>query len=165
MADEIRETELPGAGVRYDFTTAAGDPLGVLVHRTGRRDLFVYSQDDPDACVSTIRLDSQDARTLAELLGASRVTAQLVALQQDVAGLAIDWVDVESGSSWEGQTLAEAKVHTTTGVSVVAIIRGGEAIPAPGPDAVMLADDVCVAVGRPEGLARLAEHLEHRRRT
>ena len=164
MADEIRETELPGAGVRYDFTTGAGDPLGVLVHRSGRRDLFVYSQDDPDACVSTLRLDAQDARTLAELLGASRVTAQLVALQQDVAGLGIDWVDVEDGSAWAGQSLADARVHTTTGVSIVAIIRAGEALPAPGPDAVMEAGDVCVAVGRPEGLARLAEHLEHRRR-
>jgi len=163
--DEIRETELPGAGVRYDFTTNAGDPIGVLVHRSGRRDIFVYSSDDPDACISTTRLDAQDARTLAELLGASRVTEQLGALQQDVAGLAIDWVDVEPGSSWEGQSLSEAKVHTTTGVSIVAIIRDGEAIPAPGPDAVMTANDVCVAVGRPEGLARLAEHLEHRRPT
>lgn len=161
--DEIRETELPGAGVRYDFTTGAGDPLGVLVHRSGRRDLFAYSRDDPDACVFSVRLDTQDARTLAELLGASQVTAQLVALQQDVAGLGIDWVDVEPGSVWEGKSLSEAGVHTTTGVSIVAIIRDSAAIPAPGPDAVMQAGDVCVAVGRPEGLTLLAEHLEHRR--
>lgn len=161
--DEIRETELPGAGVRYDFTTAAGDPVGVLVHRTGRRELFVYSQDDPDACISTLRLDTQDARTLAELLGASRVTAQLVALQQDVAGLGIDWVDVESGSEWAGRSLADAGVHTKTGVSIVAIVRDGAAVPAPGPDAVMQVGDVCVAVGRPEGLTLLAEHLGQRR--
>jgi len=34
----VIETKLPGIGVRYDFRTAAGVAVGVLVHRSGRRD-------------------------------------------------------------------------------------------------------------------------------
>jgi TrkA domain protein len=34
---EIEETLLPGVGVRHEFTTAAGERLTLLTHRTGRR--------------------------------------------------------------------------------------------------------------------------------
>ena len=34
---EVIETKLPGIGVRYDFRSASGTPVGVLVHRSGRR--------------------------------------------------------------------------------------------------------------------------------
>jgi TrkA domain protein len=46
---EIQETALPGVGLRHDFTTRAGRQLGVVTHRTGRRDLLLYDRDDPDA--------------------------------------------------------------------------------------------------------------------
>ena len=38
---DIQETNLPGVGLRHDFTTRAGRQLGVVTHRTGRRDLLV----------------------------------------------------------------------------------------------------------------------------
>ena len=71
---DIQETNLPGVGLRHDFTTRAGRQLGVVTHRTGRRDLLVYDRDDPDACSTLLRLDPDDTRTLAELLGASSVS-------------------------------------------------------------------------------------------
>ena len=49
MAD-VRETKLPGVGVRHEFTTADGTDIGVLVHHDGRREILVYDSDDPDAC-------------------------------------------------------------------------------------------------------------------
>ncbi len=70
---EVTETKLSGIGVRFDFRTAAGTPIGVLVHRTGRRDLLLYSRRDAAATEMTLGLETDDARTLAELLGASRV--------------------------------------------------------------------------------------------
>jgi K+/H+ antiporter YhaU regulatory subunit KhtT len=63
----------------------------VLVYRTGRRDLIVYSAADPDASVAQLNLDPDDARTLAEVLGASRIAESLAAVQQDIEGLSIDW--------------------------------------------------------------------------
>jgi len=162
MAD-VEETKLPGLGVRYDFTTASGARLGVLVHRTGTRDLLFYSRDDDAACELTLALEPDDARTLAELLGASRVAEQLATVQQDVAGLAIDWIRVDPGSEWSGTTLGEAGVHTTTGVSVVALIgTDGSAIAAPGPGDVLAPESVAVAVGTPEGLERLEARLRRR---
>ena len=45
---DVNETPLPGLGVRYDFVTSAGNRIGVVHHRTGRRDLLVYERGDPD---------------------------------------------------------------------------------------------------------------------
>lgn len=158
MAD-VEETELPGVGIRYDFLTHDGERVGVLVHRTGRRDMLLYDPADPDACRATLQLREDDAHALAELLGASSVTQHLAAMQQEVAGLTIDWVTVEASSPLVGDTLAEAAIHTQTGVSVVAIVRGAETIAAPGAGDRLEADDVLVAVGTADGIRRLFDLL------
>jgi TrkA domain protein len=157
---EVRETKLPGVGVRFDFVSGAGTPLGVLVHRSGGRDILVYSADDPETCRATIRLDPADATTLAELLGASRITEELESAQQDIAGLAIDWIPVEPDAEWAGRTLADAAVHSTTSVSIVALVGAdGTAIAAPGARDVLAPGSTAVAVGTSEGLRALAERL------
>lgn len=156
---DVNETELPGVGLRYDFETREGQRMGVLVHRTGRRELLVYSQDDPDACVSTVRLEEAEARTLADLLGTSRIAEHLSELHQQVEGLAMDWIRVEDGGEWTGRTLADAAVHTETGVSVVAISRDGTTIPAPHSGERLLAGDVAISIGTSAGVAAAAARL------
>jgi TrkA domain protein len=156
---DVHQTDLPGVGVRYDFLTSDGERVGVLVHRSGRRELLVYRSDDPDECRTLLELDGTDARTLVELLGASRVSEHLAEVQQRVAGLAIEWLRVERGAPLVGTSLADAQVHTTTGVSIVAILRGGETLVAPGADDVLRADDTIVAVSTPEGIERLRPAL------
>jgi TrkA domain protein len=156
---EVTETKLPGIGVRYDFRTTSGTPVAVLVHRTGRRDLLVYSRKDSDATELTLGLDTDDSRTLAELLGASRVAEGLAAVAQDIAGLTIDWIRIDVGADWAGKTLSEAGVHTTTGVSVVAIVTQTGPIVAPGANDVLVAGATAVAVGTREGIEILSTRL------
>lgn len=151
MAD-IRETELPGVGVRYEFTTAGGRRVGVVAHRSGRRELFVGSADDPDATIQVIDLDLEDSRTLADLLGVPQVAQHLTELQQRVEGLVIDWLPLDEDSPYAARTLGETRTRTRTGVSVVAIIRGDEAIAAPGPDTRLEAGDYLVVVGTQRGV-------------
>jgi K+:H+ antiporter subunit KhtT len=156
---QVEETPLPGVGIRYDFRTESGRRLGVLLHRSGRRELLVYSEDDPDETSVTVDLGRDDARTLAELLGASVVVEHLGELQQDLEGLSIDWVPIDEGSDWAGKTLSEAGVHTTTGVSIVAFICAGRTVAAPGAHDRLEPGTTAVAVGSPEGISILARHL------
>lgn len=158
MAD-VEETPLPGVGIRYDFATTAGRRVGVLLHRSGRRDLLLYREDDPDECALAIDLAADEARTLAELLGASRVVEALTALHQDVEGLSIDWIEIDPGSDWAGMTLREAAVHTETGVSVVALIGAQGAVAAPGADAVLEPGATAIAVGTRDGVDALTRRL------
>ncbi len=157
---EVSETPLPGVGIRYDFLTADGDRVGVLAHRTGRRELLVYDRDDPDACANVLRLDSDDTHTLAELLGASQVSERLADLQQHVEGLTIDWLRVGASSACSGCTLREAALRSETGVSIVAVVRGDQTIPAPGGDFQLQTGDTAVAVGTPEGIKELFHLLQ-----
>lgn len=156
---EVKETRLPGVGVRLEFTTSSGERLAVLSHRSGRRELVVYERNDPDAATTVLHLSRDDTRTLAELLGAAQVSEALEAVQHQLEGLAIDWITVPSTSRFASATIAEGEFRTRTGASIVAVIRGDSTIPAPGPEHRFEAGDVTVAVGTPEGLAELRNLL------
>ncbi|MEL7206623.1 MAG: cation:proton antiporter regulatory subunit [Actinomycetota bacterium] len=156
---EVTETPVPGVGIRYEFTTTAGDRVGVLVHRSGRRELLVYDEDDPDACRTLLQLSRPDTRTVAELLGASQVSDATAEVEQQIEGLTIDWVTVPGSSSVVGSSIGAGEFRSRTGVSLVAIVRGETTLPAPGPDQTLDAGDVLVAVGTTEGLDQLRELL------
>lgn len=155
---EVRETPLPGVGVRHDFRTEDGERLGVLTHRGGRREIAVYDRDDPDACSFVLHLSADDTRTLAEVLGASQVSEAVTAVRQQVEGLAIEWLTVTDSAPAAGRTIAEGAFRTSTGTSIVALVRGDSTIPAPGPETSLDPGDVAVAVGTPGGLNQL-RHL------
>lgn len=156
---KIEETSLPGVGMRHDFTAEDGSRIGVVHHRTGRRELFVCSSEDPDAVTVSLHLSDDDSHALSEALGGSTVIENLGSLQQQVEGLAIDWLTVDPGTPYAGKTIGDARIRTRTGVSVVAVIRGDQAFPAPGPEFMVDAHDTLVVVGTPEGIKSVDEIL------
>ncbi len=156
---EIEETSLPGVGLRLDFTAEDGSRIGVVHHRTGRRDLFVCTAEDPDVAVVSLNLSDEDSHALSEALGGSTVIENLMDLQQRIEGLAIDWLTVDEGTPYAGKTIGDARIRTRTGVSVVAVIRGDQGHPAPGPDFRVEAADTLVVVGTTEGIKTVNEIL------
>jgi TrkA domain protein len=156
---QIHETALPGVGFRHDFTTRRGRQLGVVSHRTGRRDLILYNQRDPDAAQEVVQLTSAESEALGGLLGSSRITRTLAELQQQVEGLAIAWLSITPGSPHAGGTIADTQARTRTGVSIVAVLRNQTAIPAPRPDFAFQPGDTAVVVGTPAGVKALARLL------
>jgi TrkA domain protein len=83
------------------------------------------------------------------------VSEAVTAVQQQVEGLAIDWIAVPAHSKSVGSTIAAGRFRTRTGASVIAVLRGATTIPAPEPDFVFNAGDVVVGVGTSEGLNEL----------
>lgn len=156
---EVREVELPGVGVRHEFTTEDGSRVGVVSHRSGRREIYLADPEDPDRFKLLLSLSEEDARTLAEILGASRVAAELAELQQKIEGLAIDWLPVRADSPFAHRPIGAGRVRTRTGVSIVAVLRGDQAIPAPGPDVQVQPGDYLVVVGTPRGIEEVVELL------
>ena len=156
---EMNETNLPGVGIRYDFEAATGDKVGVVLHHSGRRDVLVYDRTDPDLVAETASLTPAEARSFADLLGGSSVVERFEDLRQEIQGLALDWLPIARASRYAGRKLGDTPLRARTGVSVVAIVRGDTAIPAPGPDDELLAGDIAVVVGTPEGIDQAAELL------
>ncbi|WP_334143942.1 cation:proton antiporter regulatory subunit [Rhabdothermincola sp.] len=156
MAD-VNETRLPGVGIRYDFECLGGQRVGVITRHSGRRELIIYDRDDPDAVRSRVELSVDESRTLGELLGGSRINEQLTSLVSEVEGLAIDWLPL--APSFEPRTIGSTEMRQRTGASIIAIIRGDEAIPSPGPDDELRPNDTVVIVGTAEGLAEASRLL------
>ncbi len=138
---DIIEVPLPGVGVRHEFTTANGQRVAVVTHRSGRREIAVYRRDDPDACVNVLDLDADDAAALGTVLGAPHIAATLTAMQR-LEGLGIDWLTVAGTSPPSGSTIGSGEYRTRTGASIVAVIRGDATHPAPGPEFTLAAGDI-----------------------
>ncbi len=152
---EVRETQLPGVGVKHDFTTDDGREVGVLAHKDGRREIVVYDAVDTDKCSVQMSLSATDTRTLAELLGTSQVNTAVQAVQHEIEGLAIEWLTLVPSSPSAGRTIGDGEFRTRTGVSIVAVIRNDTPFPAPEPTFGLESGDVLVCVGTMGGLERV----------
>jgi TrkA domain protein len=157
----VDETDLPGFGVRKDFMTQSGRRLGVVTHRDGGTELIVSAWDDPDTCQASIPLTADEATTLGNLLGGQRIVMQLTEEHREVPGISTRQFHVAAESPYRDLAMGKAAVRTRTNVSIVAIMREGEVLAAPGPDVVLRTGDLIVAVGTEEGLDRAAQILRN----
>ena len=149
----MNEVLLPGVGLRYEFTNHDGDRIAVVARRTGEFELVVYSKGDPDAGRPVVRLNSQEADTVAEILGAPRMAERFADLTREVPGLMAAQVQVNPGSPFADQPLGQTRARTRTGASIVAVVRGENVIASPSPQEVLRAGDVLVVIGTHEGIA------------
>lgn len=157
---ELHETSLPGIGVRHDFTTAEGRRVGLVSHRSGRREVLFYDGRDPDAVSQAVVLSAHEAETVATLLGAARITRELTELPAQVAGLVVEWLRLPGDSPYASRTLGDTRARTRTGASVVALVRDGEVQPSPGPESRLRGGDTLVVVGTTAGVQAVTELLE-----
>ncbi len=152
---EVRETMLPGVGVRQEFTAHDGTVVGVVQHHDGKSDIVVYDRADPDKCSSMLHLDSSDTQTLGTLLGASELTEHMGEVQAQIEGLLFEWITLPDDGPMVGKSIRDGELRTRTGASVVAVLRGEASVPAPDPEFEFSAGDVAVCVGTTEGLDKL----------
>lgn len=152
---DIDETELPGIGIRREFTTRGGTRLGVVETRSGTRDLLLYDRDDPDMCRVVVPLGEKDSDVLSNLLGANVVRNDAASKLMNLEGLAIDWISVDPASVVADMSIGAAEIRSRTGATVAAIIDGNDSVPGPGPDEILRGGTTIVAVGSNEGVMRL----------
>lgn len=155
----VEVTPLPGIGVRKDFALREGRRVGVISHRDGKIELILSKRDDPDACLAEIALNYEEAGTLANLLGAPQLVAQLAEEHKDLPGIRTKQLPVNADSPFDGRPLGDTAMRTRTGVSLVAVMRAGQVHPSPGPEFTLSAGDLLVAVGTGDGLKAATEIL------
>jgi TrkA domain protein len=156
---EVEQTALPGIGLRHEFTTHSGRRIGVISHRTGRRDLVIYSKDDPDRACEAVKLNDEEADALVELLGAPRIVARLNQAHAEVEGLVSLQLPIPATSPYVNRPMGDARVRTRTNASIVAIVRNGQVYASPGPDFVLLPGDIVVVVGSAGSTAEVGDIL------
>src|SRR5918992_2064701 len=129
MTIELRETRLPGVGVKYGFRTGEGSRLAIILHNDGDREIYFFRHEDDEDPVAVIRLDDDEARQLGAVLGGAYERPKIVEeLEMALGELLIEWIAVPDTSPWIGKTLAEAGFRAKLGITVIAILREPEPV-------------------------------------
>ncbi len=149
MTVDLKETRLPGVGVKYGFRIAQGGRLSVILHMDGQREIYYYRRSDDDEPTAVIELHDDEARQLGAILGGAYERPKIVEeLELALGELQIEWIPVPDSSPAIGRTLADCKLRARTGVTVIAILREPEPISGAQPEDVIERGDTLVAVGK-----------------
>jgi TrkA domain protein len=143
----VHEEELPGIGRKFEILVGRGDRVDVVIHHSGRRDIYVFERDAEEPR-TVLRLTDDQARRLGTVLsGAYFKPAMVEEIEALIGEFAVDWVTLTDESPSTGKSINELQVRKRTGMSVIAILRTGATITAPDPNEVLRSGDRLVVVG------------------
>jgi TrkA domain protein len=149
MPLELKETRLPGVGMKWSMTLASGSRVTVIQHNDGDREIYVQRRSGDEDPAVVLELHDDEARQLGAILGGAYERPKIVEeLEMALGEFQIEWIKVPAGSWVHGRTLAEAALRKRTGVTVIAILRESESIAGAQPDDVILEGDTIVVVGK-----------------
>lgn len=162
MPVDLRETRLPGVGVKYSLRLDSGERLAVIQHNDGVREVYVYGRLDDEEPRAVVRLDDDEARQLGAVLGGAYERPKIVdELEMALGELSIEWVRVPDTSPAIGKTLADCAFRARTGITIIAILREAETISGAQPDDVIQAGDTLVTVGKAGQYRAFRDLLAH----
>ena len=149
MPVDLRETRLPGIGVKYALRLDAGGRLAVILHNDGQREIYVFRHAGDDEPRAVIRLDDDEARQLGAVLGGAYERPKIVEdLEMALGELLIEWVPVPDDSPAIGKSLGECAFRAQTGITIIAILREPEPVAGAQPTDVVQRGDTLVTVGK-----------------
>jgi TrkA domain protein len=143
----VHEEELPGIGRKFEILVGRGDRVDVVIHHSGRRDIYVFERNAEEPR-TVLKLTDDQARRLGTVLsGAYFKPAMVEEIEALIGEFAVDWVTLTDESPSTGKSINELQVRKRTGMSVIAILRTGATITAPDPNEVLRSGDRLVVVG------------------
>jgi TrkA domain protein len=149
MPVDLRETRLPGIGVKYTLRLDGGGRLAVILHNDGRRELYFFRHAGDEDPTAVIDLDDDEARQLGAVIGGAYERPKIVEeLEMALGELLIEWVPVPDSSPWIGKSLAECGFRQRTGITIIAILREPEPVVGAQPGDVIQRGDTLVTVGK-----------------
>src|SRR5215218_1079699 len=149
MATELRETRLPGVGVKYSLATAHGGGIAVILHNEGLREIYYFRHAGDEDPTAVIQLEDDEARQLGAVIAGAYDRPKIVEeLEMAFGELAIEWVPVPDSSPAIGKTLAECAFRQRTGITIIAILREPEPVSGAQPNDVVMQGDTLVTVGK-----------------
>jgi TrkA domain protein len=153
---DVSETDLPGVGKRFEGDLGSGKSAVVVVHNTGRRELFVCPSPDAEELLD---LTDREARVVGSILEGAYFQPVVTDTTATRIGdnVMLKWYTLDADSSLVGRSLEEADVRSITGATVVAVERGDEVIQSPDATFSFEKNDQLIVVGTSEDHKEFAE--------
>ncbi|WP_254542949.1 cation:proton antiporter regulatory subunit [Halomarina pelagica] len=152
----VYEADLPGVGKKFEVELDDETRLVIIIHNTGKRELFLRREEGADA-EKLFELTDRLARQVGTIMEGAyfqpiRTDSIDTVLADDTL---IEWSKVQEGSPLAGRTLAESRLRQALGVSVIAIQRGEETLTNPDPETEIRAEDTLVVLGSRDACRKL----------
>lgn len=157
---DVSETDLPGVGKRFEVALEEGGVAVVVIHNSGRRELFYRETPEADG-EELLDLTDQESRVVGSILeGAFFQPVRTESPETTLGeGVIIEWYTLREGMTVTGATLKETGIREKTGATVIAVERGEQCIASPDADFTLREGDIVIAVGTHENQAELEELL------
>lgn len=158
---DIRETDLPGIGRKYQVVTRTGEKAVIILHDDGRREIYHFDPSDPDESKSVVTLDDEEARQLAGILGGMNYQPKaLENIEIALEDLIIEWYKISHHAKCNGVTIGKLMVRQRTGATIIALIEKNQRKTInPGPDHVLASGTTLVIAGERKQISQLKQIL------
>ena len=122
--NSVKMADLPGVGKKISFETADKQKIVLIIHHSGKRDLYFFQDADEDEADYFLTLTSEETRELgAQLLGAAYHPVDDDQMQIFQKQLVMEWIKLAPGSPFVDKQIGESRIRTHTGASVIAQVK------------------------------------------
>lgn len=147
--------DLPGVGKKISFQTAEEQKIVIIVHHSGKRDLYFFQNSDEDEADYFLSLTSEETRELgAQLLGATYQPVDDEKMEIFQKQLVMEWIKLTPKSPFVDKQIAESRIRTHTGASIIAVMQGDDMTVSPDITFVLKAGDTVMAAGKRDQIRR-----------
>lgn len=154
---KIKMADLPGIGKKISFLTAEGSKIVLVIHHSGKRDMYFFTDCDEDEPDFSLSLSAEETREMgAQLLGATYQPVDIDKMKLFRNQIMMEWIELSPQSALVNKSIGESHVRKETGVTIIGIIRGEEVIASPNVSTVLLAGDTLMTIGKSEQVAQFA---------
>jgi TrkA domain protein len=155
---QVKMADLPGIGKKISLITAEQSMVCLIVHHTGKRELYFFEDADDDEANFSINLTADETRELgAQLLGAVFQPIDTDKMKLFKSQIVTEWVELKKESKFAEKTIGQSEIRKRTGVSIVGIFRKDNVVASPDVSEVLHAGDTLMAIGKSEQISLFEE--------
>ncbi|MEK6738421.1 MAG: cation:proton antiporter regulatory subunit [Planctomycetota bacterium] len=157
---EIKECDLPGIGKKFTLTLDSGDKLVVVIHSSGDREVFKFTEDGEEPSSVTM-LNDEEARQMGAILsGAYFQPVMEEESKLTMKNATMEWIKIGPDSTLADKKIEDLNIRTLTGVSITTIIRGETVIPNPYSSEIIRPQDTILVIGSNEQIKNFITTFE-----
>ncbi|WP_227001896.1 cation:proton antiporter regulatory subunit [Virgibacillus necropolis] len=154
----ISVSQLPGIGQKITMKTSEDDMLVIIVHHTGKRELYFFDDGDSEEADFAMDLTPEETRELAaQLLGATYQPVDIEKIRMFKRQIIVDYIKVKAKSSLVDKTIEESDVRNKTGATIIGIVHGEDMVAIPESDTTIKPGDVLMSIGKEEQISSLSK--------
>ncbi len=147
--------DLPGVGKKISFDTAENQKIVIIIHHSGKRDLYFFQDKEEDEADYFLSLTPEETREMgAQLLGVAYHPVEDDEMKILQNQLVMEWIKITPESPFVDKQIAESKIRTHTGASIIALMHGDDVVVSPDIDVVIKAGDTVMVAGKRDQIRR-----------